>query len=124
MTRLSGSSSPRNPPDNLLPLSDNEVLSHSLLAFFSDGYPHLDDFLTELSTYRVQFPNEANVFLFNVAGAFFYNLKENMVQHEMDLELSVSVAMNAVLGDPVVAGLVQSFMEGAVGNMVKRTLDE
>ena len=47
-----------------------------------------------------------------------------MVQHEMDLELSVSVAMNAVLGDPVVAGLVQSFMEGAVGNMVKRTLDE
>ena len=117
--------SPRNPPDDgLLPLSENPTIDNSMRAFLEDGYPHLNDFLKELATYKSTLPIEVNVLIFNVFGSFFLNLKHNMLEHDLNIEIAMATALNSVAGDPVVAAHVQRFMESGVAEMVRRTMDE
>jgi len=113
--------SPMDEP--LPPPNQNDVLNESMRAFLTDGFPHLDDAFAELHRYRPQMPKELEVILFHVVGRYMHALNNAMLEYDLDAVTACSSALNAVMGDPIVASYIQQALSDGVTGAVRRTFE-
>ena len=86
------------------------------------GLPHFNRLLSAIVKHEAQLPKEAKIIIFKMVGSYalnfgkFFDAAKQNETH--DLLTIHSMTMNEVLGDPIVAGLVQGYISTMTNNSI------